>query len=706
MPNLKGMVQNHFLWQPFFKEMAARLLEYENRQDELRQILRDIKAQALPLFPLDGPKTPRSAVDPFTAFASFNRGIREANRGKIARVWKEHLDIQAEVPTEWNGIALADNSASWFLDDRCGATEVANLWQLAREATMFGPHQLDAALFEKCSALPCIAQNKGGVPPKLTIGLFWLNPDEYLPLDNVMTAYLQRRNLPDSAKDLNDYAALIEAARDHLNLSLSQIYLDAALHRDPRYWAGGHEWGGRSQLKRFLANHEWQMDFPEDKASARRYQKLFAQIRPGDEFAIKGVGGANLRVHYIGWVREVVPESGTLKLEPQPDSPLYRGARPGGAGAGAWTEALLEVKRPQDIALVFHGAARPQKIIETVPAASASALPDSPLNTILYGPPGTGKTYASIERAVELIEGRTFHNHSEAKARFDALRREGRIAFVTFHQSLAYEDFIEGIRPVLTGKGTARYECHDGIFKQIALRALEACLEAPREKTANLAARFLEGKINTRWKINPPRYVLIIDEINRGNVAKIFGELITLLEDDKRLGAANELRATLPISHLPFALPSNLFVIGTMNTGDKSLAVLDVALRRRFEFQELRPDFSLLPEPTRRVMNELNRRLILRRDREHAIGHAYFFEGDFDRVFARKIIPLLQEYFHNDWEGLRFVLGEDEQEPRFLLTLPQTFDEEPFARTRWQWYFDAGQSLSPLEALQKNYFGK
>ena len=506
--------------------MAARLVAYENRQDELLEILRTIKAQALPLFSLDGPKAPQQAIDPFTVFASFNRGISEANRTKIAGAWREHLRVKAQAPREWDGIPLADNAASWFLDETCGSGEIANLWHLARQARQHGPHQIDAALFESCSRLTCIAQNKSGVPTKLTSGLFWINPDEYLPLDSSMTAYLKRHNLPHNPQTLADYVALINAARDHFNVSLPQIYFDASLRRDPRYWVGGHEWGGQSQLKRFLTNHEWQMDFPQDKASARRYQKLFAQIRPGDEFAIKGVGGANLRVHYIGWVREIVPESGTLKLEPQPDRPLYRGARPTGSGAGSWTEALLEVKRPQDIALVFHGTSRPAK---ATPAGAPSTvetfneMPDAPLNTILYGPPGTGKTYATIERAVEIIEGRTFANHAEAKTRFDALRREGRIAFVTFHQSLAYEDFIEGIRPVLTGNGAARYECHDGVLKQIALRALEACLETPRERLSGLATRFLEGKVNARWKIKAPRYVLIIDEINRGNVAKIFG---------------------------------------------------------------------------------------------------------------------------------------------------------------------------------------
>ena len=691
--------------------MAARLFQYETRQNDLLHVLREIKTRTLS----------RDRVDPFTVFASFNRGLSDANRTRIAAQWKEHLQLKSEVPRDWNGIPSIENAA-WFLDENCEEKDGANLWHLARQAQKVGPLQLDATLFENCCQLKCVApksvKNTRSVPPKLTIGLFWLNPDEYLPLDSIMVAYLKRHGLPESAKNLGDYAALIEAAREQFRASLPQIYGDALVRRDPHYWAGGHEWNGQSQLKNFLADHEWQMNFEtaQNKASAQRYQKLFAQIRPGDEFAIKGVGGAHLRVHYIGWVREVVPESGTLKLEPQPDRPLYRGARPSGSGAGAWTDALLEIKRPQDIALIFHGATRPAKM--ATPDESASiVLPAAPLNLVLYGPPGTGKTYATIERAVELIEGRTFAKHSEAKARFDALAREGRIAFVTFHQSLAYEDFIEGIRPLLTAKGAARYACHDGILKQIALRALEAALEV----AAGKASLFLQGKINPRWKINAPRYVLILDEINRGNVAKIFGELITLLEEDKRLGAANELRATLPFSNLPFALPPNLFVIGTMNTGDKSLALLDVALRRRFDFEELRPDFSSavcpdLSEKARRVLQELNRRLTLRRDREHGIGHAYFLnDADFDTVFRRKIIPLLQEYFHNDWDGLRYVLGEETErektqrdEPRFLLPIALSSAEEIMARTRWQWYFDAGEevkNLSPLDALTQNYFG-
>ena len=152
--------------------------------------------------------------------------------------------------------------------------------------------------------------------------------------------------------------------------------------------------------------------------------------------------------------------------------------------------------------------------------------------------------------------------------------------------------------------------------------------------------------------------MLIVDEINRGNISKILGELITLLEDDKRLGRENELTVTLPYSRESFGLPSNLYLIGTMNTADKSLALLDVALRRRFEFEELAPNFGvcgLAPE-MRTVLEELNRRITLRKDRDHRIGHAFFMGvgsdvDTFNAAFHRKIMPLLQEYFFNDWKA-------------------------------------------------------
>jgi len=223
-----------------------------------------------------------------------------------------------------------------------------------------------------------------------------------------------------------------------------------------------------------------------------------------------------------------------------------------------------------------------------------------------------------------------------------------RYRFTTFHQSFSYEDFVEGIKPKLAddqSDGEIEYEIRDGIFKEI-------CQEAAA---------------------NPDKpYALFIDEINRGNVASILGELITLIEEDKRLGEDNELTPELPYSRKPFGVPKNLYIIGTMNTADRSVEALDTALRRRFMFIEMRPDPSLIEQPRalnvdlRKLLIVMNARIEQLLDHDHCIGHAYFMDvkdlTGLRAAFANKIIPLLREYFYGNPAKVGMVLGE-----RFVL---------------------------------------
>ncbi|WP_134043090.1 McrB family protein [Helicobacter pullorum] len=273
-----------------------------------------------------------------------------------------------------------------------------------------------------------------------------------------------------------------------------------------------------------------------------------------------------------------------------------------------------------------------------------------PLNQILYGPPGTGKTYATINKALEILKSydeitEIPEGRQEQKEIFDTFVAKGQIEFVTFHQSYGYEEFVEGIKPSVKN-GTVIYETKNGVFK-------------------NLCKKALEGK-------DKP-YILIIDEINRGNIAKILGELITLIEPSKRIGKSEGLQLTLPYSGESFGVPSNLYIIGTMNTADRSIALLDTALRRRFEFVEMMPDSEYLKDKKisdsgntielDRLLESMNNRIEFLLDREHTIGHSYFMDvesiEDLCKVFKNKIIPLLQEYFYDDYAKIIAALNDN-----------------------------------------------
>ena len=423
-----------------------------------------------------------------------------------------------------------------------------------------------------------------------------------------------------------------------------------------------------------------------------------------------------------------------------------------------------------------------------------------PLNQILYGPPGTGKTYHTIDKALEILfawKEIDFipQERDEKKKIFNDFISDEQIAFVTFHQSYGYEDFVEGIRPRLNGQksDTVEYEIKDGIFKDMCQKAsenyenYEKSLKNPSEVkreielddllkqyadyvenelqegknpkfeskkwTTNMKIqdthrlqngdfnsitigvkgssyrvwlsqkiikrdyeKFKSGEIKDWNDIRPSYeskshrhanagyyftlyesivefekthyqtstiptlestldnrlkpYILIIDEINRGNISKILGELITLLEPSKRKGKSEALEVTLPYSQEPFSVPKNLYIIGTMNTADRSIALLDTALRRRFEFIEMMPDSSVLENESCdgvdlcRLLDSINKRISFLLDREHQIGHSYLLNvGSLENLrtaFSKKILPLLQEYFYDDYAKINAVLNNNE----------------------------------------------
>lgn len=381
------------------------------------------------------------------------------------------------------------------------------------------------------------------------------------------------------------------------------------------------------------------------------------------------------------------------------------------------------------------------------------------LNQILYGPPGTGKTYNTIEKAVEIINGKSAGSHIENKKIFDELRKKGQIEFVTFHQNYSYEDFVVGIFPDVSA-GNLRFDKKEGIFKKTSDKAKQNWLASKDEREINLDFDFVFNKFfaqlfeeeiteveipmrrqdhtfkitsidldNGRIKFTKKsggtghdlliknvraiyegvsdyaseglgvyyyplveelknfagtlktfgqkeelkNFVLIIDEINRANISKVFGELITLLEDDKRLGEINELKVMLPNGETDFGVPPNLYVIGTMNTADKSIALIDIALRRRFEFIGFYPNYDVIESDAAELLEAVNTAIFERKkSADYLIGHAYFMQNkSIEDVLEYKILPLLMEYFAGKTDIVSGLFSDTDWEISYN---PTTYD--------------------------------
>jgi 5-methylcytosine-specific restriction protein B len=291
---------------------------------------------------------------------------------------------------------------------------------------------------------------------------------------------------------------------------------------------------------------------------------------------------------------------------------------------------------------------------------------------ILYGPPGTGKTYwarrAGLDLAALRAYGKRFDDLSQDQRQVveGSEKDRGLLRVCTFHPAYGYEDFIEGYRPREGDGGSLLFTRVDGIFKRM-------CANAEREPDK--------------------QFFLLVDEINRGDIPRIFGELLTLLEKDKRGQSVY-----LPVSGDRFSVPGNVYILGTMNTADRSIALLDTALRRRFGFIELMPDPDVLGNtvvgesiplgPWLAALNGRLREHIGRDARNLQVGHAYLLQGGssvsdfsrFVRILADDILPLLEEYCYEDYAALAQILGkglvdESRQRIRDELLAPDRRDE-------------------------------
>ena len=636
-----------FAWARFYESVADKLFEFKYRRRELVKGIHKIVEQVDNLSGYDdkfkdGTTGPLKDICPFTSIGLFTRFHSFDDRIIIASKLADFLGVKETAPKTFEGIpVLPMPFVAWFFvyeKDR-GNDDIDILWEIFEKAIEFSRNKDARSAF--INAYDKAARVKG-IKWNLTIGLYWIRPWSFLSLDSSTRDYLEKEF---DIKIQNK----LPSAEEYLNIleTLERIFQknESPVHSFPELslaaWESKHQENGNGNLGENAMN----LILYGPPGTGKTYQLL----ELAEEYSSN-----NTLLSRKAWLLEELSEA-------------------------TWFEVILGTLYDLD------GKAKVKEIFEhEYVQAKADATghkrniratirgylqrhthQDS--NTVLFAnrgnPPAvfdkeTDKSWYLVddwkEEYPELLE---LAESWKAGPKQDSMEKQKRFEFVTFHQAYSYEDFVEGIRPVPDEEtGDVTYEVVPGIFKQICEKA----------------------------KADPEYwYAIFIDEINRGNIASIFGELITLIETDKRADYDDDgdlksgMTLTLPYSREQFGVPANLNIFGAMNTADRSIALLDTALRRRFEFEELMPDTSVIEGSQgdgtikdgkdgaidlRALLKAINRRILFLLNRDMTIGHSYFMKvrdfEDLKEVLLFRIIPLLQEYFYEDWHRIQLVFRD------------------------------------------------
>ena len=690
--------ENTFTWIPLYKELAGLLVDWEDRQDELIACLNTLRSEGKKVTPLndrdkDGATFLIKEIDPFTFLGSFNRQTRAEERLAILTEVKKLLGATSPLPENFNGVPVVNNQRSWFIayQENRRRGDVAILWNVFKLA--LAQDTLDNREFAEAFDA---ALNVWGVSMNLTMALYWIRPEMFLNLDNTNRSFLDI-SLPSKGLSADFYVDTVKAVsskgRTFPELSFeawqkvnsaddstsdSDSSSDVDRHSTRSHWLVGAHWADNDppdQTGRFLAEGIWLNGFN------KKYTKVVRSIQVGDRIAIKSSStqknnlpfdarGHTVSKNTIKARGTVVANRGdgrTLEVEWDTDFEpkdwfFFTGLRT------VWkvrTETNYELREHSENLIAFIWDNAPQNYewycerwydSEDVPEAESSShtpysiedivasgvfLPESEIvqaidrlrskkNLILQGSPGVGKTFIARKLAYALLEEKA----------------KDRIETVQFHQAYSYEDFIRGYRPLPDQAGT--FGLQDAVFHRFCKQAEE----------------------------DPDRdYVFIIDEINRGNLGQIFGELLMLIEADKR-GPDFAVPLVYQRTDEPrFFVPANVHLIGLMNLADRSLAIVDYALRRRFAFMTLVPQYSspiflqwLLDRQMQPDLVELVEQRLTSLNQEIAgdpllgenyqVGHSFFcpkgtdFSGLdrdwYEGIVRTEIVPLLKEYWFDN----------------------------------------------------------
>ncbi|WP_322630967.1 AAA family ATPase [Aedoeadaptatus coxii] len=694
-----------FQWVEFYTELASELLKYKNKRTELLGIMKEIYADAEMKFPfIEKNNEAYEDICPFTVFATFNKQIKDSNRIALLKQFAKQFSIDSPVPNSFNGVPVVMNLNAWFFAYKARREngDIENLWNLFEKAIAYGDYESEENRKNFIFAYDRVSKQKF-IKWNITMGLFWIRPQSFINLDSVNRAFLTNSDkmpsyftsifskINEGLPDGESYLLMCEEAKRTLSRQdlkyrsfpeLSYVAFEGDQQSDMTgnnlptldsdaqetgYWIYspgenasmwdefyklgimGIGWDELSDLKKFNSKEEI-------KGYMRQiYNPNYSYINSGhclwqfaNEMNVGDIVFAKKGMHTIIGKGEVVSD-----YIYDDDRESYKHIRKvKWLAKGEWNtpnQAAMKtltcissypdyVKQLLDLfAEDLKEEANEEKAIKYPPYtrddfldevfmsadtyASLEGLLELKQNVILQGAPGVGKTFVAKRLAYSIM----------------GEKDTSRIAMIQFHQSYSYEDFIQGYRPTKGG-----FELANGSFYRFCKKAEEDS-ERP--------------------------YFFIIDEINRGNLSKILGELMMLLEKDKR----GE-RIKMLYSNEWFSVPKNVYIIGTMNTADRSLAFMDYALRRRFAFFDFRPAFSsegfqnYLEEKNAPKLNQLISVVETLNDaiamdeslgEGFCIGHSYFCSPNditdrwLQSVVDYEIVPLLKEYWFDEPSKVR-----------------------------------------------------
>ncbi|MCW5968709.1 MAG: AAA family ATPase [Blastocatellales bacterium] len=713
-----------FTWVPIYEEIGRKILEFEDRQSGLIALTRRMAERGRSTVSIsdrdaEGQEFELAEMDPFTFLANFNRGLKEENRRAIIAAIKEEWGLTSDVPSDFHGLPVVNLQSAWFISYafRRSTDDVPKLWRLARETVRKESEGFDPAVLDDC------LQIRGVGLPKLTMGMFWLCPNKYIAVDQKNVDFFSKRSITLGARTAAGYLNFLAQVKDKLGRDFPalshQAYVEPGEGKEDKrrnpatkesskvgFWTlsvgeGGRMWPEFSEKSIIAINFDLAKDLREfpDRNSIRQFladirgvsiENEWSQVnnslacwqfvhdmKPGDIVFAKhgmqtlyGVGRItsdyiydasrpdNRHQRRVEWLAEgnwPLPKDSRVAAKTLTDIAKYgdwhvRLARRAGldlsdphnpkviAPDDEW-ESIANAPEPSEesgyetskrAALYRIETALQEIFMSQAELDAVIGRLKRKKNLILQGPPGVGKTFVA-KRLAYLMMGEKDYS---------------RIEMIQFHQAYSYEDFIQGYRP----DGRGGFQLRNGIFHEFSQKA----------------------------RRDPDRsYFFIIDEINRGNLSKIFGEVMMLMEADKR-GEGWQVTLTYGDGE-KFFLPENLYLIGTMNTADRSLALVDYALRRRFGFVNLMPRFEsavfaqllggagvgqeLIARIRNRfrILNEMIAADARNLGPGYCIGHSFFCPGEqrigdgeawYREVIESEIRPLLEEYWLDEPEKI------------------------------------------------------